>query len=156
MTARPPVDVVIPFFGSDTALRAVHARLRAIRLDSQDTLTVVDNSAGPRDLGLEGVIPAREIRSSYHARNRGAARGSAPWIVFVDADLEVASDLVDGYFDEIPANSTALLIGEIETIPAEQGTRVARYGWLRRHLNTASAAKPSWEYAQTANAAVRR
>jgi hypothetical protein len=152
---RTPVDVVVPFAGSDQELRALHARLAELRLDGQDTLTIVDNRANGGDVALDGVLSVPERQSSYHARNRGAARGSAPWIVFVDADLEVSPDLVDRYFDEPPAPETALLIGEIEITLTEQ-TPVARYGWRRQHLDTGRAAKPGWEYAQTANAAVRR
>jgi hypothetical protein len=153
--SRPPVDVVVPFAGRDQELRALHARLGNLELDGQDTLTIVDNRRDGTDLHLDGVLRVPERQSSYHARNRGAARGSAPWIVFVDADVEVAPDLVDRYFDEPPAPETALLIGAIEITLIEE-TPVARYGWRRQHLDTGRAAKPGWEYAQTANAAVRR
>jgi glycosyltransferase involved in cell wall biosynthesis len=152
---RPRVDVVVPFAGTDEELRRLRGRLERLRLGPQDTLTIVDNRADDGVDGPDGVLRAPELRSSYHARNRGAAAGDAPWIVFVDADLEVSPDLVDRYFDAPPAPATAVLIGEIETTLA-QPSAVARYGWLSRHLDTASALKPSWEYAQTANAAVRR
>jgi glycosyl transferase family 2 len=154
--ARPPVDVVVPFAGSDDELRRLQGRLRGLRLSAEDTLTIVDNRPGgsksDRD---DGIVRAPERQSSYYARNRGVSRGRAPWIVFVDADLEVAADLVDRYFDEPPQPETALLIGQIETV-LETPTLVARYGFQRRHLNNESVSKPGWEYGQTANAAVRR
>jgi hypothetical protein len=151
--ARPAVDVVVPFAGSDDEMHRLQERLQRIQLRGQDTLTIVDNRPSAR--GANGILAAPERQSSYFARNRGVQRGDAPWIVFVDADLDVAPDLVDRYFDEEPGAETALLIGEIETVLTTP-TTVARYGYLRRHLNTASASKPGWEYAQTANAAVRR
>jgi hypothetical protein len=149
------VDVVVPFAGSDQELHELHARLAELRLDGDDTLTIVDNRRDGGHMQLDGVLSAPERQSSYHARNRGAARGTAPWIVFVDADLDVSPDLLDRYFEEPPAPETALLIGEIEITLTEE-TPVARYGWRRQHLDTGRAAKPGWEYAQTANAAVRR
>jgi GT2 family glycosyltransferase len=146
---------VVPFAGDDDELRRLHSRLDGLRLGADDTLTIVDNRADGGAVELPAVVRAPERQSSYHARNRGVAAGDAPWIVFVDADLEISPDLVDRYFEELPAQGTAVLIGEIETTPGGP-TAVARYGWLARHLNTKSALKPGWEYAQTANAAVRR
>src|SRR6476646_10390306 len=97
--SRPPVDIVVPFFGSDSELEELLDHLRRIHREEQDTLTVVDNrpvsDSGPT-LRAD-VIRAPDIQSSYHARNQGAARGTAPWIVFLDADVEVDPDLLDGY-----------------------------------------------------------
>jgi hypothetical protein len=153
---RPAVDVVVPFAGSGEELQDLRHRLGALRLRDGDTLTIVDNRpAGAAGRTAADVVRAPERQSSYFARNRGAGRGRAPWIVFVDADLEVAPDLVDRYFDEPPDAATALLIGQIETILTDP-TPVARYGFARRHLNNESVSKPGWEYGQTANAAVRR
>jgi GT2 family glycosyltransferase len=153
---RPAVDVVVPFAGSEADLRRLRAALGGLRLHPADTLTIVDNRPGGSETDTsEVIVRAPERQSSYFARNRGAARGHAPWIVFVDADLEVAPDLVDRYFDAPPGAGTALLIGRIETVLATP-TPVARYGVLRRHLSNESVSKPGWEYGQTANAAVRR
>ena len=44
------------------------------------------------------VISAQGVQSSYYARNRGAAAGSAPWLLFVDADVRVDRNLIDRYF----------------------------------------------------------
>src|SRR5919108_4622911 len=104
---RPPIDVVVPFAGSDDELRSVHARLAGLKLSEQDPLTIGDNRRNGTELALDGVVREGERQSSYYARNRGAARGTAPWIVFVDADLEVAPDLLDRYFDQPPAADTA-------------------------------------------------
>ena len=43
--------------------------------------TAIQNPRG------EHVIADREQQSSYHARNKGAERGSAPWLLFIDADV---------------------------------------------------------------------
>ena len=134
--SRPAVDIVVPFVGSDRELEELLERLRRIRRGPTDTLTVVDNrpvaEAGP-DRHAD-VIRAPGIQSSYHARNHGAACGTAPWIVFVDADVEVEPELLERYFATPVAPGTGLLAGEIEPTLPPGGGRVARYGVLRDHL----------------------
>ena len=156
--SRPAVDIVVPFVGSDRDLEELLDRLRRIHREPQDTLTVVDNrpaeDAGPARRAE--VIRAPDIQSSYHARNRGAACGTAPWIVFLDADVEVEPELLGGYFTTSVAPGTGLLAGEIEPTLPPGGGRVARYGVLRDHLGREGVSTPGHEYALTANVAVRR
>ena len=156
--SRPGVDIVVPFVGSDRELEELLDRLRRINRGPQDTLTVVDNrlvaDAGPARRA--NVIRAPDVQSSYHARNHGAACGTAPWIVFLDADVEVEPELLGGYFATPVAPGTGLLAGEIEPTLPPGGGRVARYGVLRGHLGREGVSKPGHEYALTANVAVRR
>ena len=155
---RPAVDIVVPFVGSDRELDELLDRLSLIRRSSQDTLTVVDNrpvaDAGP-DRRAD-VIRAPHVQSSYHARNRGAACGTAPWIVFLDADVDVEPELLERYFATPAAPGIGVLAGEIEPTLPPGGGRVARYGVLRGHLGRKGVSKPGHEYALTANVAVRR
>ena len=156
--SRPAVDIVVPFVGSDRELEALLDHVHRIRRGPQDTLTVVDNRpiSDTAFVRRTDVIRAPGVQSSYHARNRGAARGTAPWIVFLDADVEVERDLLQGYFAlPVPAG-TGLLAGEIEPTLPPGGGRVARYGVLQGHLGTEGVSTPGHEYALTANVAVRR
>ena len=154
---RPQVDIVVPFAGSDAALDALLVRLAAIERHAGDTLTVADNRPGSRDVG-EHVVAAPAQQSSYHARNRGAARGSAPWILFIDADVDPAPDILDRYFDARADDDVGLLAGGVRDAPLpSDATRAERYTVAAEQMSqTRTLRAGPWAYAQTANAAVRR
>ena len=86
---RPPVSVVVPFVG-DARRRAPGARARPARARADDELIVADNSTGggarPSGRRRRACVARRRERSSYHARNVGAAAGAREWILFMDAD----------------------------------------------------------------------
>lgn len=158
MSARPAVDVVVPFAGSEERLRAVAARLAALELRDGDTVTLVDNRAAGEPVdGPAGVrvLAARGQQSSYFARNRGAEAGSAEWLLFLDGDVEFAPGLLDALLLPVPGERVGVLAGAIEDVVVVDGP-VAR--WLRERGamsqdNTLRGPRP---YAQTAHCAVRR
>ena len=128
MTARPPADVVIPFGGR--ALGPVLARVERLARRDGDTLTVADNR-GERAEDDARVVVAAEVRTSYFARNAGARRGTAPWIVFLDADVEPPPDLLDRLLMPPPDERVAVVATEVEDEPARPGDTLAvRYARL--------------------------
>jgi len=134
VAARPPVDVVVPFRGDP----ADRPRLDGLELQEGDTLVVEHNHVSPG-----------------YGRNRGAARGSGEWLVFLDADVEPAPDLLDRYFDPAPEAGTGLLAGAVEDPPGTSAA--ARYAHRRGLMSQDNTlAWGRWAFAQTANAAVRR
>jgi GT2 family glycosyltransferase len=161
---RVNADVVMPFHGTSDGLEAAIARLARLRLVDGDTVTIVDNT---RD-GVERTAPlppmvrvlhAPERQSSYHARNRGAADGRAPWIVFLDADVVPEPGLLDGYLAEEPGDTVGVLAGRVHDASASAGrgeTLAERYARLSRLLDQRNTLDGRWPYAQTANCAVRR
>lgn len=157
---RPEVDVVVPFAGRDEQRAAVVARLARLRVRAGDTLTLADNRPGGRP-GAEGpatIVAAGDLRGSYHARNAGARRGAAPWLVFLDADVTPAPDLLDRLFDPEPRERTAVLAGAVlDEAPGAAATAAQRYAWLKASMSQeATLAHPDHGFAQTANCAVRR
>ena len=159
--SRPAIDVVVPFAGSDESLREAAQSLAAMRLGAGDTLTVVDNRPGgpggdPREVEGVRVVRAPERQSSYFARNRGAGLGVAEWLLFIDADVRPAPDLLDRYFDRQPGERTAVLAGGIADVEAGSSTAVGRFLTRSSSMSQANTLRGDWPYAQTANCAVRR
>jgi glycosyltransferase involved in cell wall biosynthesis len=154
---RPVVDIVVPFAGSDSDLGDLVGRLSAIELKEGDTLTVVDNRPDAVDLA-GNVVAAPAQQSSYHARNRGAERGDAPWILFIDADVDPPPDLLDRYFESQPGDEVGVLAGGVEDAPlTPEPTRAERYAVRAEQMSQENTLRAGpWAYAQTANAAVRR
>ena len=160
MSVRPAVDVVLPFRGSDAQLEQVVARLAALDVGVDDTLTVADNRPGAADAqrGRVRIVGAGERQTSYHARNRGAAAGHAPWLLFLDADVLPPPDLLHRYFARAPGDEVGILAGAVVDEPALDGATAAeRYAWLKSSMSQEiTLAHDGWAFAQTANAAVRR
>jgi GT2 family glycosyltransferase len=154
--------VVVPFAGSASALADLVRRFESLELGPRDTLTLVDNRPAETDAQppAEPVVRAPERQSSYFARNRGAARGSNPWLVFLDADVDPAPDLVERYFEAPPGERTAVLAGGVTDEPLDPDgpqSAAARYTELRASMSQANTMLDGpWAYAQTANCAVRR
>jgi mycofactocin glycosyltransferase len=160
---RPTVDVIVPFRGSTGSLQQLRERLAALSLRPGDTVLVVDNT--PRRERLDGrsvgevpVLYAAELATPAFARNRGAARGAAEWLVFFDADAEPRPDLLDRYFDPPPRPSTGLVGGGVlDEVAPPDAPAVARYAYLRRAMSQEDTfAFGEWGYPKTANVACRR
>jgi hypothetical protein len=167
LNERPPVDVVIPFAGSAGELWPLVGRAAQLVHGPHDTIVVVDNRGRQNRVAsapggtVVGVVPAPELHSSYHARNRGAAAGHAPWLLFLDADVEWPANLIDAYFDDEPREYVAVLAGGIADAALASGQRATpaeRYAAETQpmaQINTIGAARHP-PYAQTANCMVRR
>jgi GT2 family glycosyltransferase len=132
--ARPPVSVVVPFAGGET--RRVRAALARIELRSGDELIVADNSGGAAaGLGdVARVVPASAERSSYHARNAGAAAARGEWLLFMDDDCTPEPSILDAYLTEPVAAAVGAIAGEILGEEG-QAALAARYARDRKILS---------------------
>ena len=153
---RPAVDVVVPVAADARGLRALLGALDGLRLGPGDTLTVVDN----RGVGVDDprVLVATAQRSSYFARNRGAERGRAPWLLFLDADVAAPADLLDRFFADAPGDRTAVLAGAVADAEPGPDARLAER-WAHRKASMSqevTLGHGEWAFAQTASCAVRR
>ena len=160
---RPTVDVVVPIRGRLAAVEELRGRLARLDLRPGDTALVVDNTPGRGARSYDTAVPvpvlhAAERASPGYARNRGVERGKADWLVFFDADVVPPPDLLDRYFDPVPAKRIAILGGGIrdEQVPAD-GPPAARYAYLRGLMSQdQSYCLGDWSFPQTANVACRR
>jgi mycofactocin glycosyltransferase len=154
------VDVVVPFRGGLADLQELRSRLARLRLREGDSVVVVDNTPGRRPPG-EGAVPVLQAagrETPGFARNRGAARGRAEWLVFMDADVVAPPDLLDRYFNPPPGESTALIAGGIrdEEVPPH-GRAASRYAHIRGLMSQEDTLQYGrWGFPKTANAAFRR
>lgn len=151
------MDVVVPFAGTAAQLETLTDRLSALRRRPGDTLLVADNRPGAREhrRGDIAVVAAGDYLGSYHARNAGARAGSAPWLLFLDADVTPAPDLLDRLFAPAPDEHTAVLAGAVRD--DEPDSLAQRYAWLKASMSQEhTLGHDGAGFAQTANCAVRR
>ena len=138
--------MVVPFAGSQERLGAVRRRLAALELRAGDGAELVDNRPGS---------PDGAVRSSYYARNRGARRGAAEWILFLDADVDFDPDLVDRLFSAPVGDRVGVIAGAIEDVVVTDGP-IARFLRDRGAMSQVNTLAHARAYAQTAHCAVRR
>jgi GT2 family glycosyltransferase len=155
---RPPVTVIVPFYGDERAASQTMQALAAIELREGDELLVADNTP-------EGVLAAAHpqgfrtavARQPYSARNDAAARAANAWLLFTDADCRPRPDLLDAYFDPPPDDLIGALAGEIVAADDGQPTLAQRYAADRRLLSSELfLAHPYKPMGVTANLLVRR
>jgi GT2 family glycosyltransferase len=111
------------------------AALSRLELHDRDQVIVADNSGDGSASGIAGgairLVPATRERSSYHARNAGAAAAGSDWILFLDADCSPEPGLLDAYFAQPIPDDCGALAGQILGDP-EQRSFAARYARSRK------------------------
>jgi hypothetical protein len=158
---RPPVAVLLPFYGDAEDAREALTAISRLRLRPGDELVVADNTEAGVALDLAPPPHARALavevkRSAYAARNVAAEQSRADWLLFIDADCVPPADLLDRYFDSPPAADCGAVAGEVTGDPTQRGV-VVRYVRSRGHLGQAAGRRhPYKPMAVTANLLVRR
>ena len=135
------MSVVVPFRGSRREAEAMLRGLRRLELGDGDEVIVADNGGGGAAEGdlrdAVRLVRAADERSSYHARNAGAAAASNEWILFMDTDCIPRADLLDAYFASPVRLECGALAGQILGDPRQRAL-AARYARSRRFFDHAA------------------
>lgn len=157
MNPRPAVAVVVPLGGARNEL--IGPALAALELRPGDEIVVVLNGAEGQSVpGLPErarIKVARDLRSSYHARNAGVRATTAPWILFIDGDCQPSADILERYLATEPAEAVAVLAGRIDPADGEEGL-LAVHARTRGLLDQEAFLAREQPFAVTANLLVRR
>lgn len=154
---RPAVSVVMPFAGSAAEAGAALDALGALTLGDDDQLILADNSGTAPERAGVLVVQAAGERSPAHARNAGARRARADWLLFLDADCTAPAGLLDRFFAVPVGDEVGALAGAVRPAPAAGAGVAARYATARSFLDLdAHLAHPYLPRAAAANLLVRR
>lgn len=154
MTPRPLLSVIVPAHQAAALLRDTLGAIRACALPGADwELILVDDGSddGTAELGAELADRVVRLRAPAAgpaaARNAGAGVARGDWLLFVDADVRVHSDLLVRFRDSTVAHPGASAVfGTYDDRPAAPGL-VSRYrNLLHRyvHLRGAGPAETFW------------
>jgi len=139
---KEAVDFVIPHMGRPEMLEAtVHSILAQTCPDRVATITVVTKN--PQKLPLASheklqIVYAPRASSISEQRNIGVARGRAPLIAFLDADIELADNWLDVCTRLLAEKAGRVLVSAMQKHSANAG-RVER---LRTALSNVSLDQP--------------
>ena len=151
----------MPFYGDRAEGAALFERLASVRLAAGDEVVVADNTeSGAAEAARHGpasVVRCEVRRSAYAARNVGAERTAAPWILFLDADCVPDAGIVDSFFDPPPSGRAGAVAGAVAGVPDQPGI-APLYARERRLLDQRELLAEDRErpFAVTANILVRR
>lgn len=151
------VSIVVPFRGDLVGAERLGSLLERLELRPGDEIVVADNTDDgvyPRS-AVGRVVRATGERSSYHARNVGAAVAGGDWILFMDADCVPAPGLIGAYLADEPEPRVGALAGSVLSDPA-QNHFLARYAADRGFLDQQAGVHTADDGAATANLMVRR
>jgi GT2 family glycosyltransferase len=152
--------VIVPFAGGVEDAERLASSLALLELGPQDEIVVADNSVEgsyPEGSG-DRVVRATKERSSYFARNAGAAAAAADaerWLLFTDSDCVPRRNLLDAYLDLPPGEDVGALAGTVVSDPGQRHF-LARYATDRGFLDQEAGLHTAEHAAATANLAVRR
>jgi len=156
-SALPGVTVIVPVHGSRGELTATLDALSEQQYGGDVQVVVVDNGDNedlPRAEG-SALVVSEPVRSSYAARNRGAAQAVGSVLAFTDADCRPRPDWLANGVTLLRAQAGPAFVGghiEMEFQPGERPTGAGLYDSLHGLQQARYVTRD--RYAATANAFV--
>lgn len=137
MNSRPCVTVIVPAYNAEATigdcLRAIQAATR-----TGDGIIVYDDGATDKTNAIASAVGVRIVRNEgpsrgpAHGRNEAAAAAATELLLFVDADVVIASDTIDRLAAEMVHSGAIGAFGSYDDRP--QSRRVTSlYANLRHH-----------------------
>ena len=150
----PVLSVIVPAYRSEATLRRCLHAIRASELPGVAwELIVVDDGSDDGTRDVAGRVADRLVRIANgprgpaHARNAGAAVAGGDILVFVDADVVLATDALRRMVAHLIAGSgTSAVFGAYDDRPDDPGF-VSQYRNLlhhRVHITSAGVASTFW------------
>jgi glycosyltransferase involved in cell wall biosynthesis len=150
-------SIIIP---ARNASRTLPVTLRALqRLPCDWEVIVVDDHSTDDTLGLAEALGAKALishghSSDYAARNTGARKARGEWLIFIDSDIEVDSEILVAAVERMAGSNAAAVFGLYDTGRHLPNT-VSRYKNYWIHYTTRYAPRP-FDWLNTSMAIIRR
>jgi GT2 family glycosyltransferase len=135
---RDAVSVIVPAYNAEaTITECLVALQKAMR--PQDELILFDDGSTDSTPRIAESAGARIVnnpgrpKGPAHGRNTAAASAVKPYLMFVDADVIIASDAIDRLMDEVRKTGAVAAFGSYDDHPRSQRLP-ALYANLRHHF----------------------
>jgi glycosyltransferase involved in cell wall biosynthesis len=119
---RPTTALLIPCYNAERYLESLRKQVDALNPAFDEVIIVDDGStdgtvAKARELGFD-IVPLGVNRGPGAARNAAAARTSAEWIHFLDADDEISPDYLAKVLP-VAKNDADVVLGSVQYVDEE-------------------------------------
>lgn len=135
---RDAVSVIVPAYNAEATITECLTALKTA-MRSDDELIVFDDGSTDSTPSIARAAGARVVtnpgrpKGPGHGRNSAAATATKPYLLFVDADVIIASDAIDRLVDEVRKTGAVAAFGSYDDHPRSRRLP-AMYANLRHHF----------------------
>ncbi len=137
MDARPTISIIVPAFNAQATIAACLEAIYAAK-HKRDEVIVFDDGATDNTNAIAQAAGARILRNESaplgpaHGRNVAAAVATSEFLLFVDADVVIATDTIDLLIKEIARTGAIAAFGSYDDRP-RSNRLTSLYANLRHH-----------------------